>query len=617
MFVIGTAGHVDHGKSSLVNILSGIDPDRWQEEKDRGMTIDLGFAWFELPSGNEVSIIDVPGHEKFVNHMLAGVGGIDLALMIIAADESIMPQTLEHFHILDLLGVSKAIVVLTKTDLVDEEWLNLIEIELQDFLNETNWKDSPIVPLSNRTKEGLNQLIDEIDKCLNLTNPPKNIGLPKIYVDRSFSVKGFGTVITGTLINGSIQVGDDLEIMPQGIKTKIRGIQAHQSNHQEINPGTRVALNLSGIDKKDISRGDLLVKPETTGNTEVVDASFELLKEYPNELRHNLNVTFHVGSRELFAKLRLLEKDVPVPGKEHFLQFKFENPQPISKGERYVIRSNMKTIGGGIILDLDAKRHKRGDDNLIEKLASLKSGSISQKIVNVLYEKNIMTFNAFLKDIDIDFDELIQVIERLKKESELIQIGNSYTESEFILSQYRLEKIKEIENSLILFHKEFPLRKGITAQSLKIDLGLNERVFTYLIEFMKNHNISEISGNIAMKDFVPELNRIQLDFVTAMIENLNIDPFNLQHIRKFDHEILNFLLVQNILVKIDENFIVTQEFFENIINSISQHIQINKSITVGEFRDLFSTSRKFALLILEYLDSKQITKRVGDARILR
>ena len=203
------------------------------------------------------------------------------------------------------------------------------------------------------------------------------------------------------------------------------------------------------------------------------------------------------------------------------------------------------------------------------------------------------------------------------KESELIQIGNSYTESEFILSQYRLEKIKEIENSLILFHKEFPLRKGITTQSLKIDLGLNERVFTYLIEFMKNHNISEISGNIAMKDFVPELNRIQLDFVTATIEDLNIDPFNLQHIRKFDHEILNFLLVQNILVKIDENFIVTQEFFENIINSISQHIQINKSITVGEFRDLFSTSRKFALLILEYLDSKQITKRVGDARILR
>ena len=617
MFVIGTAGHVDHGKSSLVNILSGIDPDRWQEEKDRGMTIDLGFAWFKLPSGNEVSIIDVPGHEKFVNHMLAGVGGIDLALMIIAADESIMPQTLEHFHILDLLGVSKSIIVLTKTDLVDKEWLNLVEIELQEFLAGTNWKDSPIVPLSNRTKEGVNHLIHEIDKCLNIIDTPKNIGLPKIYVDRSFSVKGFGTVVTGTLINGSVQVGDDLQIMPQGTKTKIRGIQTHQSSHEEINPGTRVALNLAGIDKNAISRGDLLVKPETTENTYVVDASFVLLKEYPNELRHNLNVTFHVGSRELLAKLRLLEKGVPVPGKEHFIQFKFENPQPISKGERYVIRSNMKTIGGGIILDLNAKRHKRGDGNLIKKLASLKEGSVSAKIVNSLNEKNIMTFNALLRDLDIDFDELIEVIEALKKESKLIQLGDDYIESEFILNQYRLEKIKEIENCLILFHKEFPLRKGMSSQSLKINLGINEIIFTYLIEFMKHKNISETSGIISLIDFVPELNNAQLDFVKSMIEALNLNPFNVEHITKFDDEILNFLLVENLLVKIDDEFIVTQEFFQTILYSVSDHIQINKSITVGEFRDLFNTSRKFALLILEHLDAKQVTKRVGDVRILR
>ena len=545
------------------------------------------------------------------------MGGIDLALMIIAADESIMPQTLEHFHILDLLGVSKSIIVLTKTDLVDKEWLNLVEIELQEFLAGTNWKDSPIVPLSNRTKEGVNHLIHEIDKCLNIIDTTKNIALPKIYVDRSFSVNGFGTVVTGTLINGSVKVGDDLQIMPQGTKTKIRGIQTHQSSHEEINPGTRVALNLAGIDKNAISRGDLLVKPETTENTYVVDASFVLLKEYPNELRHNLNVTFHVGSRELLAKLRLLEKGVPVPGKEHFIQFKFENPQPISKGERYVIRSNMKTIGGGIILDLNAKRHKRGDGNLIKKLASLKAGSVSAKIVNSLNEKNIMTFNALLKDLDIDFDELIEVIEALKKESKLIQLGDDYIESEFILNQYRLEKIKEIENCLILFHKEFPLRKGMSSQSLKINLGINEIIFTYLIEFMKHKNISETSGIISLIDFVPELNNAQLDFVKSMIEALNLNPFNVEHITKFDDEILNFLLVENLLVKIDDEFIVTQEFFQTILYSVSDHIQINKSITVGEFRDLFNTSRKFALLILEHLDAKQVTKRVGDVRILR
>ena len=284
MFVIGTAGHVDHGKSSLVNLLSGIDPDRWQEEKDRGMTIDLGFAWFTLPSGNEVSVIDVPGHEKFVNHMLAGVGGIDLALMIIAADESIMPQTLEHFNILNLLGVSKSIIVITKIDLVDDEWLKLVEMELKDYISGTNWEDSPIISLSNHTKAGLQELISTIDRSLNYIDAPKNIGFPKIYVDRSFSVKGFGTVITGTLINGSVRVGDDLEVMPQGIKTKIRGIQAHQTNHEKIDPGTRVALNLSGIEKNEISRGDLLVKPDILSNTFVIDASFDLLEEYPNDI---------------------------------------------------------------------------------------------------------------------------------------------------------------------------------------------------------------------------------------------------------------------------------------------------------------------------------------------
>ena len=430
MFVIGTAGHVDHGKSSLVNLLSGIDPDRWQEEKDRGMTIDLGFAWFTLPSGNEVSVIDVPGHEKFVNHMLAGIGGIDLALMIIAADESIMPQTLEHFNILNLLGVSKSIIVITKIDLVDDEWLKLVEMEIKDYITGTNWEDSPIISLSNHSKAGLQELISTIDRSLNDIDAPKNIGFPKIYIDRSFSVKGFGTVITGTLINGSVRVGDDLEVMPQGIKTKIRGIQAHQKNHETIDPGTRVALNLSGIEKNEISRGDLLVKPDVLSNTFVIDASFDLLEEYPNEIKHNLNVTFHVGSREFYAKLRLLEKNLPLPGNECFVQFKFENPQPVLKGDRYVIRTNMNTIGGGIVLDVDSKRHKRGDKNLIDKLQSLKSGSISQKIINLLDEHYIMTLNDLLKDLEIHSEELIPIIVTLKNKSKLIQIGDSFENSE-------------------------------------------------------------------------------------------------------------------------------------------------------------------------------------------
>ena len=618
MFVIGTAGHVDHGKSSLVNLLSGIDPDRWQEEKDRGMTIDLGFAWFTLPSGNEVSVIDVPGHEKFVNHMLAGVGGIDLALMIIAADESIMPQTLEHFNILNLLGVSKSIIVITKIDLVDDEWLKLVEMELKDYISGTNWEDSPIISLSNHTKAGLQELISTIDRSLNYIDAPKNIGFPKIYVDRSFSVKGFGTVITGTLINGSVRVGDDLEVMPQGIKTKIRGIQAHQTNHEKIDPGTRVALNLSGIEKNEISRGDLLVKPDILSNTFVIDASFDLLEEYPNEIKHNLNVTFHVGSREFYAKLRLLEKDLPLAGNECFVQFKFENPQPILKGDRYVIRTNMNTIGGGIVLDVDSKRHKRGDKGLIDKLKSLKSGSISQKIINLLDEHHIMTLNELLKDLEIHSEELIPIIVTLKNESKLIQIGDTFENSDFISHEYWFKKITDIETHITSFHDRFPLRRGMVAQNLKIDLTIEEKIFTHLIGFGNQQYIfSEVAGHISKSGFYPRLNSQQVDFVKIMKERMTLDPFNFEHVKEFDNEILNFLCLENILVKIDAEFLVTKEFFENTITIVSNYIKKNESISVAEFRDLFNTSRKFALLILEYLDSTQITKRVEDVRVLR
>ncbi|MXY59230.1 MAG: selenocysteine-specific translation elongation factor, partial [Chloroflexi bacterium] len=368
MYVIGTAGHVDHGKSTLVQALTGIDPDRLAEEKRRGMTIDLGFAWVTLPSGREVSIVDVPGHERFIKNMLAGVGGIDLALLIVAADESVMPQTREHLAILDLLGVRRGLAVITKADLADADILALVQLEVEELLAATTLAGSPVHAVSATTGEGVPELAAAIDAALDETQQRRDVGRPRLPVDRSFAVAGFGTVVTGTLIDGSLEAGQPVEIVPGGVQARIRGLQSHRQKIDAASPGNRVAVNLSGVSAQEIARGGVLTRPGWLRATRAVDVRLHMLSDAPHGIRHNFPATFHAFAAEAPAKVRLLEEDELAPGGEAWAQLWLEEPVAVVRGDHFVLRSADATLGGGTVVDVDVKRHRRRRALLFERL---------------------------------------------------------------------------------------------------------------------------------------------------------------------------------------------------------------------------------------------------------
>ncbi|OGN92197.1 MAG: selenocysteine-specific translation elongation factor, partial [Chloroflexi bacterium RBG_13_48_17] len=359
MFVIGTAGHIDHGKSVLIRALTGIDPDRLPEEKERGMTIDLGFAWMKLPSGQEVGIVDVPGHERFVKNMLAGVGGIDLALLIVAADEGIMPQTREHLAILDLLDISKGIVVITKKDLVDEELLSLVRLEVDELMKSTTLAEVPIVAVSAVTGEGIPELVSTIDQLLMSVEPRRDVGRPRLLIDRAFTIAGSGTVVTGTLIDGSLSAGQEVEVVPSGLKARLRGLQTHKSRIDMAKPGSRVAANLAGVAVSKLERGDVLTSPGWLVPTTRIDVKLRMLPNLKHSLRHSATVSFFTGTAEVMAKVHLLEKDKLDSGDVSWAQLALAKPVALVKGDHFIIRSPMDTLGGGQIVNSHAPRHRR------------------------------------------------------------------------------------------------------------------------------------------------------------------------------------------------------------------------------------------------------------------
>ena len=371
MHVIGTAGHVDHGKSTLIHALTSIDPDRLREEKERGMTIDLGFAWLQLPSGEEIGIVDVPGHERFIKNMLAGVGGIDLALLIIAADEGVMPQTREHLDILDLLRVTRGIVVITKSDLVEPDFLELVREEVSETLSSTTLAGAPVVAVSSQTGDGLPELIALLDSQLQETPQRPDRGRARLPIDRAFAISGFGTVVTGTLIDGSISVGSELEIVPGRRNVRVRGVQSHRKAETTVERGSRTAVNLTGVDVDEVSRGQVLTTRGWLRTTEAADGHVRMAANAPGPLRHNMQVTVHWLAAESLARVRLLEADRLHPGDSGWCQIVLETPLPMVKGDLFILRSNVGTLGGGEIVETDARRHRRNDPNLIARLEAL------------------------------------------------------------------------------------------------------------------------------------------------------------------------------------------------------------------------------------------------------
>ena len=620
MFVVGTAGHVDHGKSALVRALTGIDPDRLQEEKERGMTIDLGFAWLSLPSGKDISIVDVPGHERFVNNMLAGVGSVDMAMLVVAADESIMPQTKEHLAILDLLNVKSGVIVITKKDLVDEEWMELVKLDVQDLIQDTVMANSPIYGVSSETREGINELIEGIDNALSLSNRGRDIARPRLAIDRSFSVSGFGTVVTGTLIDGCIEVGQELEIAPSRKSVKIRGLQTHKRKEEIANPGTRVAANISGIDQTDVSRGDVLTIPGWLRPSEAFDVHLKVLEDAPNNLRHNMFVSLHTGTIEIVSRLRLLEGDIAEPGSVTWAQIKPNSSVPVVKGDHFVLRSNMTTLGGGVVVDPHAKRHRRRDDKTIERLTILEMGTISDVLVNTIdsHGLNLLDLKNLSDKIGMETSIIVNEISALVNDGTILSTDDDVNVA-FYFTKDSWDSLVDITTLwLNEYHKEFPLRSGAPKEEIRNKLRMDGFGFNKVLSLLCKKNIVEESAStISLIGYSPRLSSKQLEVTKAYIDAISKDPFSPSTDVVIESEVLNFLHESGEVVKVADGVTFSAGSYNQMVSSVKEYINKNGDISVGDVRDLFHTSRKYALALVDYLDQQQVTRRVGDVRILR
>ena len=620
MFVVGTAGHVDHGKSALVRALTGIDPDRLQEEKERGMTIDLGFAWLSLPSGKDISIVDVPGHERFVNNMLAGVGSVDMAMLVVAADESIMPQTKEHLAILDLLNVKSGVIVITKKDLVDEEWMELVKLDVQDLIQDTAMANSPIYGVSSQTREGINELIEGIDNALSLSNRGRDIARPRLAIDRSFSVSGFGTVVTGTLIDGCIEVGQELEIAPSRKSVKIRGLQTHKKKEEIANPGTRVAANISGIDQTDVSRGDVLTIPGWLRPSEAFDVHLKVLEDAPNNLRHNMFVSLHTGTIEIVSRLRLLEGDIAEPGSVTWAQIKPNSSVPVVKGDHFVLRSNMTTLGGGVVVDPHAKRHRRRDDKTIERLTILEMGTISDVLVNTIdsHGLNLLDLKNLSDKIGMETSIIVNEISALINDGMILSTDDDVNVA-FYFTKNSWDSLVDITTLwLNEYHKEFPLRSGAPKEEIRNRLGMDGFAFNKVLSLLCKKNIvEENASTISLIGYSPRLSSKQLEVTKAYIDAISKDPFSPSTDVVIESEVLNFLHESGEVVKVADGVTFSAGSYNQMVSSVKEYINKNGDISVGDVRDLFHTSRKYALALVDYLDQQQVTRRVGDVRILR
>jgi len=616
MFVLGTAGHVDHGKSVLIHALTGIDPDRLREEKQRGMTIDLGFAWLKLPSGREVGIIDVPGHEHFIKNMLAGVGGVDLALFVIAANEGVMPQTKEHLAIIDLLGIKNGIIVVTKKDLVDEELLSLVAMEIEEIIALTTLSQAPIVPVSALTGEGMPELIATIERLLDSAQPREDKGKPRHFIDRVFTIVGSGTVVTGTLIDGSLKTGQEVEILPSGLKSRVRGLQTHKEKKDTVSPGSRVAVNLTGLAVSQLKRGDILTIPGWLTPTRLFTGRLVLLSSVKRPLRYHTMVGLHTGSSEVTARVRLLESDELKPGDTAWAQFVLSDPIAVVKGDRFIIRSPDDTLGGGEIIEPHTKRYRRNRPSTIESLSVKEKGSPADILLSILDSNQPQKKSGLIDSTGLTAKEATATIETLVQEEKIIALGQG--EHSLLLTnqgwQKETQKISEVLES---YHRKYTTREGIPRGELNNKLGFDAASFAAIIKKASEEGITIDEGaTIRLASHQINLNREQQAKIDAFLHSLSQNPFAPPSDAIPESELLNLLIKQGQVVKLSDTVVFSTSAYNEMVSRITEHVKAHGKITLGETRDLFKTSRKYAQVLLEYLDQQKITRRVGDERVL-
>jgi len=619
VYVIGTAGHVDHGKSALVQALSGIDPDRWAEEKARGLTIDLGFAWCELPSGRAVSIVDVPGHERFIKNMLAGVGGINLALLVIAADESVMPQTREHLDILDLLDIDRGLVALTKTDLVDEEWLALVEEEIVELLKDTALAGSPIAPVSALTGDGIEELRTLIDELIDDLPPIFDQGRPRMPIDRAFSISGFGAVVTGTLLDGDISVGDPVTIEPGRIECRVRGLQSHEESLDTAPPGARTAVNLSGVSANDIERGMVLTSPGWLEPTSAIDIRLRAVAGASRPLPHNATRTLHVGADEVQARIRLLEGDLLAPGDSTWAQLRLERPIAAARGDHFVLRSAEATVAGGRIVDTRPRRHHRNDQSTLQALQRLLDGSPDDTLLTVLQRMEPVRWSDLLARSELAAEEATGAIERQIAGGAVVVLDEAgMSDSAVLISDAGLDAlIARAEATVADYVNSYPLRAGLPREDLRSRLNLPQRAFAFLQDLMTDSGQLLVrDGSFDLPGRSVALSAAQQAQVDALLSRLKEQGVRPDTDAAFDGDLLEYLEAQQLVVRLKGGVNLERQTFDDMVATTRVLLEAQERATLAEVRDRLGTSRKIAQAFLEHLDTNRITRRVGDARVL-
>ena len=627
--IVGTAGHIDHGKTTLIKALTGRNTDRWEEEQRRGITIDLGFTYFDLKNGDRVGIIDVPGHEKFINNMVAGVVGMDLVLLVVAADEGIMPQTREHMDILGLLGIKKSILVINKCDLVDEEWLELVEEEIQEELEGTFLEGAPVVKVSAATGQGLDELTDTIQQLMSDEVVAKDTQtIPRLPIDRAFTLSGFGTIITGTLISGTITREDVLEMYPIGKECKIRNIQVHGQNQDKCYAGQRVAINLSNVKKKEIRRGCVLAPKNSMKNTDLLDVKLKVLEDSMRILTNHERLHLYTGTSEILCRAVLLDKEQIGPGEEGLVQLRLEEEIAVKRGDRFVVRfySPMETIGGGIVLEPNPVRKKRFDAQAIEELKKKESGSLGDVMELQIKEHGdtMITLAELAKVMAHSVDELKEYLEELEESGTIFVFPMKkdtylwHRDSEFAVRQ-------KIEETLQKYHSEHPYRYGMKKAEIHNTFlkKIKPNIFDAYIERMTGENVYgrreeylSLPGYEVPKDamYLQTEKLIEDTFEKAGYDFVRFSEIDFGKIpRQTAEDVVLMMIDEGKVLRINEEMFTMKHLMDEAKEKIQNHLKEENLITIAQVRDMFSTSRKSAKPILEYMDSIKVTKKTGGA----
>lgn len=618
MYVAGTAGHVDHGKSTLIEALTGIDPDRLEQEKTRGMTIELGFAWMELDDDLDISIVDVPGHERFVKNMLMGAGGFDLALLVVAADEGVMPQTREHIAILDLLEVRHGIVVITKIDIADSDFVELVELEIADELAGTTLDGASTIAVSAETGENLDKLKQLMNEHIRELPQRPDLERPRLFIDRSFSVPGFGAVVTGTLDGGILAPGDRVEMLPSGTRARIRGLQSHKSDVEIAKPGARVAVSMTGTSHDSIQRGDALVKRGQYSLTAVFDAVLRSINNAPREIKHNHKVTIYSGTWEEPATVRLLSGNRIQPGAQGYVQIKLGGARPIVPGDRFVARDSNDTLGGGAVLVVNPQRHRRNDQQLITRLKALAEGSIEDIVMQTLHANPIITSIELIAIANIHQQTTEDTLSTLVSNGHIHELNVGLSMPRYITRQSWDDVVSKTRQALSDYHQRYPLRRGTPRQEFRNRLKLDSTVFDAVVIRLEADGVIEGSDTfIKLPGHQVTFNESQQSEARRYLNVLREHRFTPPAWNTIEPELLSALAARRDVVAAGPDVVFIADAYDEMRDKVIEFAKVNKRVSINDVREMLGTSRKYSLALLEQMDRENITMRNGDIRTLR